>query len=115
MQVWDVGKKRISKNGDGETKSRCVNTVTIVFPNGMLTGCDLRVGSVHDSTVDARFGPEHEHGFNACLYADKGFAYRCDFVHSEKSAFTLSDISGTFIHTRLNGVPICRPSFLHRS
>jgi len=69
-------------------------------------------------TISLHFDPEPAGGFLISVDLQLvHFLICCDFVHSEKSAFTQNDISGTFILTRLNGIPIFRPflAFSHRS
>jgi hypothetical protein len=67
---------------NGKTKTQSFNVLGVVFPDNMLMISPVVPGSIHDTTiyrkymqesVEREFRAENAHGFNAMLYADRGF------------------------------------------
>jgi hypothetical protein len=67
---------------NGKTKTQSFNVLGVVFPDNMMMISPVEPGSIHDTTmyrthmqelVEREFGAENAHGFNAMLYADRGF------------------------------------------
>ena len=69
----------------GKIKAHCMNVLDITFPDAMRCISLCYPGSMHDANifsidqmrvgVNANFGADGIHGFNALLYADSAFAF----------------------------------------